>query len=126
MPGFGHQGPDASRVGFGPTIEQMGGLVSLQGYENDAPHKSGISYGDPIAGATCAAAAVAALINKVITGKGCYCLLPQRDGVTGLIGEYIVAEGLGCSIPTRTGNNAADMPLTTLTHACLILHPGLY
>ena len=104
MPGFGHQGPDASRVGFGPTIEQMGGLVSLQGYENDAPHKSGISYGDPIAGATCAAAAVAALINKVITGKGCYCLLPQRDGVTGLIGEYIVAEGLGCSIPTRTGN----------------------
>ena len=104
MPGFGHEGSDASRVGFGPTIEQMGGLVALQGYENDAPHKSGISYGDPIAGATCAAAAAAALIHKALTGKGCYCLLPQRDGVTGLIGEYIVAEALGCGIQTRTGN----------------------
>src|SRR5690606_15335155 len=31
MPGFGHTGPDARRVGFGPTIEQMGGLVALQG-----------------------------------------------------------------------------------------------
>ena len=57
-----------------------------------------------IAGATCAAAAVAALIHKALTGKGCYCLLPQRDGVTGLIGEYIIAEALGCSIPTKTGN----------------------
>ena len=104
MPGFGHQGSDASRVGFGPTIEQMGGLVALQGYENDAPHKSGISYGDPIAGATCAGAAVAALMHKALTGKGCYCLLPQRDGVTGLIGEYIIAEALGCRMPTKTGN----------------------
>ena len=57
MPGFGHRGADAARIGFGPTIEQMGGLVALQGYEDGPPHRSGISYGDPIAG-TAAAAAV--------------------------------------------------------------------
>ena len=103
MPGFGHKGSDAARVGFGPTIEQMGGLVALQGYKDGPPHKSGISYGDPIAGATCGAAVAAALINRMTTGKGSYCLIPQRDGITGLIGEFIVAEQLGSSLSIRSG-----------------------
>jgi len=50
MPGFSKDLPESERVGFGPTIEQMGGLVALQGYQGGPPHKSGISYGDPIAG----------------------------------------------------------------------------
>ena len=103
MPGFGHKGSDAERVGFGPTIEQMGGLVALQGYKDGPPHKSGISYGDPIAGATCGAAVAMALVNRTTTGKGSYCLIPQRDGITGLIGEFIVAEQLATPIPIRSG-----------------------
>ena len=103
MPGFGHDGPDSSRVGFGPTIEQMGGLVALQGYEGGPPHKSGISYGDPIAGSTCAASVIASLVNREKTGEGMYCVIPQRDGVTGLVGEYFVAESLGIEVPVRTG-----------------------
>ena len=104
MPGFGHIGPDSSRVGFGPTIEQMGGLVSLQGYPDESPHKSGISYGDPIAGSTCAAAVMASLLKRIETGSGQYCVIPQRDGITGLIGEYLVAESLGISTPSRTNS----------------------
>ena len=106
MPGFGHEGSDSSRVGFGPTIEQMGGLVALQGYKGGEPHKTGISYGDPIAGATCAAAIAAALLRREKTGYGCYCVLPQRDGVTGLVGEYFVAEALGFPMELRQGNNS--------------------
>ena len=102
MPGFGQQGPDSSRVGFGPTIEQMGGLVALQGYEGGPPHKSGISYGDPIAGSTCAASVIASLVHREKTGEGMYCVIPQRDGVTGLVGEYFVAESLGIELPVRT------------------------
>lgn len=103
MPGFGHVGSDASRVGFGPTIEQMGGLVALQGYQDGPPHKSGISYGDPIAGAACAGAVTAALISRERTGVGSYCMIPQRDGVTGLVGEYFIAEALGVPMPVRYG-----------------------
>ncbi len=104
MPGFGHTGPDSTRVGFGPTIEQMGGLVALQGYRGGPPHKSGISYGDPIAGATCAGAVFAGLLQRKKTGEGSYCVIPQRDGVTSLIGEFIVAEALGHPVDLRTGN----------------------
>ena len=39
MPGFGHEGSDSNRVGYGPGIEQMGGLVWLQGYDSKEPHK---------------------------------------------------------------------------------------
>ena len=106
MPGFGHQGSDSSMVGFGPTIEQMGGLVALQGYKGGEPHKTGISYGDPIAGATCAAAIAAALLRREKTGYGCYCVLPQRDGVTGLVGEFFIAESLGFPMELRLGNSS--------------------
>ena len=37
MPGFGHHGRDSTRLGFGPTMEQMGGLVALQGYAGGPP-----------------------------------------------------------------------------------------
>lgn len=104
MPGFGHDGPDAHRIGYGPTIEQMGGLVALQGYEDGPPHKSGISYGDPVSGTTTAGAVGTALYRRARTGQGCYIVVPQRDGIVGLVGEYIVAEGVGEPIPTRIGN----------------------
>ena len=104
MPGFGHDGPDANRIGYGPTIEQMGGLVALQGYEGGPPHKSGISYGDPVSGTTTAGAVGLALHRRERTGQGCYIVVPQRDGIVGLIGEYILAESIGQPIPTRIGN----------------------
>ena len=104
MPGFGHEGPDAARVGYGPTIEQMGGLVALQGYEGGPPHKSGISYGDPVSGTTTAGAVAIALHRRERTNEGCYIVVPQRDGIVGLIGEYIVAEAIGDPLPTRIGN----------------------
>ena len=105
MPGFGHEGSDSNRVGYGPGIEQMGGLVWLQGYESQEPHKSGISYGDPIAGTTAAAAIAIALHRKELLNQGCHIVIPQRDGIIGLIGEYIVAESIGNPLPYREGNS---------------------
>jgi crotonobetainyl-CoA:carnitine CoA-transferase CaiB-like acyl-CoA transferase len=108
MPGFGHSGPDAERVGFGPTIEQMGGLVALQGYEGGEPHRSGISYGDPVAGTVAAGAVAMALLHRERTGEGSYAVVPQRDAICGLIAEFVAAEALGRPLPTRIGNRDAN------------------
>jgi crotonobetainyl-CoA:carnitine CoA-transferase CaiB-like acyl-CoA transferase len=102
MPGF--SGSEAERVGFGPSIEQMGGLVALQGYEGGPPHKSGISYGDPTAGVLAAGATMLALLRRERTGEGCHVVVPQRDNIIGMVGEYLVAESLGCPLPLRIGN----------------------
>ncbi len=104
MPGFGHEGGDSARIGFGPTIEQMGGLVALQGYEGGPPHRSGISYGDPVSGTITAGAAASALLRRQRTGEGCYAMIPQRDVVCHLVGEFVVAEAVGHPLPVRTGN----------------------
>ncbi|MFA7248364.1 MAG: CoA transferase [Dehalococcoidia bacterium] len=104
MPGFGHTGSDAERLAFGPTIEQMGGLAALQGYEGGPPHRSGISYGDPIAGTTAAAAVAMGLLRRERTGEAAYAMVAQRDGIAGLVTEFVIAEVLGCPLPVRIGD----------------------
>lgn len=104
MPGFGHHGSDAARIGFGPTIEQMGGLAALQGYEGGPPHRSSISYGDPVAGTTAAAAVAMALLRRDRTGEAAYAMVAQRDGMAGLVAEFVIGEVLGCPLPARIGN----------------------
>jgi len=104
MPGFGQEGPEAERVGFGPTIEQTGGLVALQGYEGGPPHKSGISYGDPTGGIVAAGATALALLRRERTGEGCKVVVTQRNNIIGMVGEYMVAESLGHPLPVRIGN----------------------
>ena len=50
MPPSGNGGPEANYVGYGVAIEQLGGFVGRTGYAGDIPLKSGINYGDPVAG----------------------------------------------------------------------------
>jgi crotonobetainyl-CoA:carnitine CoA-transferase CaiB-like acyl-CoA transferase len=108
MPGFGHTGRDATRIGFGPTIEQMGGLVALQGYEGGPPHRSGISYGDPISGTIAAGAVAMLLFNRERTGEGGYAVIAQRDSICSLIGEFVIGEALGHPLPLRIGSHDAE------------------
>ena len=109
MPGFAQDPPESERVGFGPTIEQMGGLVSLQGYDGEGPHKSGISYGDPTAGIVAAGATALALLQRERTGEGAHIVVYQRDNIIGMVGEFMVAESLGLEYPARIGNRDAEM-----------------
>jgi len=96
MAAFGKEGPDREYVGFGPVIELMSGLTSLSGYEGDEePFKTGISYGDPVAGLNAVAAIVLGLIERDATGRGCHVDLAQRETGMVLIGEAFVAASRG-------------------------------
>jgi crotonobetainyl-CoA:carnitine CoA-transferase CaiB-like acyl-CoA transferase len=108
MPGFAQDAPESERVGFGPTIEQMGGLVALQGYEGGEPHKSGISYGDPTAGIAAAGAVALALLRREDTGKGTHLVIAQRDNIVSMVGEFMVAEAAGLPYLVRAENRDAD------------------
>jgi crotonobetainyl-CoA:carnitine CoA-transferase CaiB-like acyl-CoA transferase len=108
MPGFAQEPPESERVGFGPTIEQMGGLVALQGYEGGEPHKSGISYGDPTSGITTAGAIGFALLRRSRTGQGAHVVVTQRNNIINLVGEFIVAESAGLPYLVRAGNRDTD------------------
>ncbi len=102
MAAFGKEGPDRSYVGFGPVIELMSGLTSLSGYLGDEePFKTGVSYGDPVAGLAAVAAIGLGLLQRdaVVAGggndAGCHIDLAQREASMALIGEAFVAASRG-------------------------------
>ena len=105
MAGYGKTGHERNHVGFGPIIEQMSGLASLTGYGDDGvPIKTGISYGDPVAGKAAAAAVALALIHRRRTGQGTFIDLAQREVLSSLIGEAFVAASLRGETPRHHGN----------------------
>lgn len=105
MAGFGKTGAERNHVGFGPIIEQMAGLASLSGYGDDGvPMKTGISYGDPVAGVAACGAVALALIQRRKTGKGTFVDLAQRETSSALIGEHFVAASLRNAEPEHRGN----------------------
>jgi crotonobetainyl-CoA:carnitine CoA-transferase CaiB-like acyl-CoA transferase len=107
MAAFGKHGRDASYVGFGPVIEMMSGLVSLSGYGDDGePYKTGISYGDPVAGHQAVAAVVLGLIKRRRTGQGSVVDMAQRETGSILAGAAFVAASLRGEEPTQWGNRS--------------------
>ena len=96
MAAFGKEGPDRAFVGFGPVIELMSGLCSLTGYEgDDEPFKTGISYGDPVAGLNACAAVALGLAQRDATGVGCHVDMAQRETGMVLAGEAFIAAARG-------------------------------
>jgi crotonobetainyl-CoA:carnitine CoA-transferase CaiB-like acyl-CoA transferase len=90
MAAFGKTGADAEFVGFGPVIEMMSGLCSLTGYGDGEPFKTGISYGDPVAGTFAVSAIGLALSRRLATGEGIHIDLAQRETSAVLIGDAFV------------------------------------
>ncbi|MFN0095191.1 MAG: CaiB/BaiF CoA transferase family protein [Dehalococcoidia bacterium] len=107
MAGFGKTGPERESVGFGPIIEQLGGLASLTGYGDGMPMKTGISYGDPVGGIAAAGAVALALIQRQRTGRGCVIDLAQRETMAAMIGEAYAAASLRGDDPVHRGNRSA-------------------
>jgi benzylsuccinate CoA-transferase BbsF subunit len=108
MAAFGKTGADRDLVGFGPVIELMSSLASLTGYAgDDEPFKTGISYGDPVAGVHAAGAISLALLQRHRTGGGCFIDLAQRQGAAALAGEaFVTAQRTGGAAPVHRGNRS--------------------
>ncbi len=109
MPAHGRDGPDAGHLGYGTHMEQMAGLVSLTGYPDRGPHKTGISYGDPVAALSAAAAFCAALLYRRRTGDGCWVDVAQRESMTNVIGEFFVGFSMNGRQPPMLGNRHRSM-----------------
>lgn len=109
LPAHGKSGPEAGYIAYGTHIEQLAGLVSLTGYEGGEPHRSGISYGDPIAGATAAAAVITALFYRRFSGEPVNVEVAQREAMMALIGEYIVGYSMNGIQPPLLGNRDTSM-----------------
>ena len=109
MPSHGLWGPEAHHVAYGTHIEQLAGLVSLSGYPDGPPHRSAISYGDPMAGAVAAAATIAALLHRRWTGRGQHVEVAQWEAFLPMVGELFLEYSMTGREPVRRGNRHSSM-----------------
>jgi crotonobetainyl-CoA:carnitine CoA-transferase CaiB-like acyl-CoA transferase len=109
MPSHGLWGPDAFRIGYGTHMEQLTGVTSLSGYPDGPPQRSGISYGDPVAGTVAAAAAIGALLYRRWTGRGQHIEVAQLEALLPLIGEFFLDYQITGREHERAANRHSSM-----------------
>ncbi|MDP2676029.1 MAG: CoA transferase [Dehalococcoidia bacterium] len=109
MPGHGSTGPERDFIAYGTNVEQLSGLCHLTGYEGGPPQKTGISYGDPMAGIAAAGAIALALWDRRRSGRGQYVEVAQRENLVNMIGEQVVAYAMTGREPPRRGNRDSSM-----------------
>jgi crotonobetainyl-CoA:carnitine CoA-transferase CaiB-like acyl-CoA transferase len=109
MPSHGKTGPQAHHLAYGTNIEQLAGLAAMTGYPDRGPHKTGISFGDPMAGAMAAAATLMALLHRRLTGEGQWIEVAQWENLIHHVGEFVVAASMGYASPGPHGNDHPSM-----------------
>ncbi|MDT5221776.1 MAG: hypothetical protein QOF15_3881, partial [Mycobacterium sp.] len=113
MPAFGLDGPWRERVGFAPTMEQIGGLTWVTGLP-ESPPVTPRGACDPLAGVHAAFSVLAALHFAERTGTGQQVELPMLETVLNTTAiQPIEAEVFGKTL-SRRGNRGQGGALQNL------------
>ncbi|MBI4640947.1 MAG: CoA transferase [Candidatus Tectomicrobia bacterium] len=101
---FGQYGPYASQRGYDILAQAMSGYMSLTGFPNDPPTKSGQSISDYLAGSLCAVAILAAIHHREKTGQGQTVDIALFDSLLATLDGHIEAFMMTHTLPERKGN----------------------
>lgn len=112
MPAYGCEGPYATYMGNGGSIEPMSGITSLLGYPGGPPINSGVMHTDPFAGMMATSAIMIALHHRARTGQGQWIDLSQQETSIGLIADRVMEfsmNGFSQNSLERRGNRSHRM-----------------
>lgn len=103
--GFGQTGPEIHRPAFDQVVQGIGGGMSITGYPESGPVRSGIPIGDLGGGLFGAIGVLAALVEREKTGKGQHVDVSMLDGQISLL-NYMATMNLMSGItPGPIGNS---------------------
>lgn len=109
LTGFGHNGPYKQRPGYDFMIQAMGGIMSLTGEPDGAPHKMAVAYADVMTGMYALNGILAALYHREKTGQGQFidiALLDTQVAALWNVGQNYLTSGAN---PKRMGNAHASI-----------------
>jgi crotonobetainyl-CoA:carnitine CoA-transferase CaiB-like acyl-CoA transferase len=109
LSGYGQSGPYSRFVSYGGMLGAQSGLFSVSGYESGQPAETGITYGDPNAGAFGAYAAIAALLHRERTGEGQHIDLSLWETLEMVMPEAWLEYAMNGREPRVRGNRDACM-----------------
>jgi CoA:oxalate CoA-transferase len=102
--GFGLTGPGRDRPAFDLVVQAMGGGVSITGERNRPPLRAGIPIGDLGGGIFATLGVMAALLNRVVTGKGQKVDVSMLDVQISLLNYMATMYFLSGEVPSALGN----------------------
>ena len=111
--GYGATGPYSGLRAMDLTVQAMSGVMATTGFEDGPPVRTGPSVVDFMGGVNLAAAILAALLQRTMTGRGQHVEVALYDAIfpslTSNIGGYLDSDG---SIPERTGNRHGGLAVS--------------
>ncbi|WP_427008450.1 CaiB/BaiF CoA transferase family protein [Pseudarthrobacter sp. H2] len=111
--GFGQDGPLRNAPAYDLIAQAMSGLMSVTGWPGGQPTRVGVSLGDIIPGLYGATAALAALQERHLTGKGQHIDIAMLDSLVSIL-ESVGMRALHGEEPAACGNDhAMSTPFST-------------
>jgi CoA:oxalate CoA-transferase len=108
--GFGLSGPDRDNMAMDLTVQAFSGIMSVTGYADGPPLKAGPAMADFISGAHLYAAAVTALYQRSVTGKGRLVEVAMQETVyPTLTANFGMLHSSKGQVPARTGNRHGSL-----------------
>src|SRR5688500_8029407 len=101
---FGQHGPYAKQRGYDMLSQAISGYMSINGYPDGPPTRSGQSISDYYAGMLCAFSIVSALRYRDRTGKGQHIDIALLDGTIAAPDNLGERYTVGGEVLTRAGN----------------------
>ena len=102
--GFGLSGPDRDTLAMDLTIQAMGGLISVTGFPDGPPLKSGPAVVDFLSGIHLYAATITALFERERTGRGRKVEVAMQEAAYATLTSQLEAYWQTGKVPPRTGN----------------------
>ncbi len=116
--GFGISGPYAKKRAVDPVAQAMGGLMSLTGYPDMPPLKTGPAIADSLAGMNMVIGILAALMMREQTGVGQRIDISMMDGIFAVLEESVIRTSMnGKPVPFRGNTDPGGAPWDTFPTA---------
>ena len=111
---LGQWGPLSHKVGYDVDAQAMGGLMSVTGPTDGAPHKTGNATADFLTGVKAAQAGLAALVRRLRTGQGQHVEISMVDAILSITEAGVMQAATCGEVWQRDGNrHPAVAPVNT-------------
>src|SRR5712672_2418281 len=107
---YGREGPFASRPGFDPITQAESGFMSLNGFPDGPPVRTGPPAIDMVTGMSACNAILLALFARDRLGRGQHVQVALFDIALGMTGFYVMAYLMTGVNPSRQGNSPNGSP----------------
>ena len=104
---FGAQGPLALKPGYEPIVQAFAGLMMMNAAEDEPPRRIGTSILDYGTGMWTAIGALAGLVHRAHTGRGCVVDSSLLETALGWLKGHVASFNVSGAVPDRhrTGSN---------------------